>query len=72
MKKKVLEKLAILIAGAFTLVAALAWDKAIHAIFEAVFGVQTTIIAMVIYAIVVTIIAAFAIVWLKGVSEKVK
>ncbi len=42
------------------LVAALAWNGAIRAIFAKVFGDPDTILAMLIYAVVVTIIAIIA------------
>ena len=57
MKKDVLEKIAALLTIAFGLIAALAWNGAIQAIFKAVFGTADTIIGMLVYAVVVTIIA---------------
>jgi len=70
MKKDVIEKLAALITAAFGLVAALAWNGAIQAIFKQVFGDQSTIIAMICYAVVVTIIAVVATVWIGKLAEK--
>ena len=55
--KQVWEKIAALITAAFGLIATLAWNGAIRAIFAKVFGVPDTILAMLICAIVVTIIA---------------
>ena len=60
MKKDVIEKLAALITAAFGLVAALAWNGAIQAIFKQIFGTADNLIAMIIYAVVVTIIAVIA------------
>ncbi len=42
--------------GAMTVVAALAWNAAIQQIFTNIFGTQSSLLAMIGYAIVVTII----------------
>mgnify|MGYP001104135156 CR=1 FL=1 len=60
LKKQIREKMAALITVAFGLIAALAWNGAIRAIFAKVFGTPDTIVGMLIYAIVVTIIALIA------------
>lgn len=52
-----LDKIAALITAAFGLVAALAWNDAIKAIFKEIFGTTDVIGPMLIYAIVVTIAA---------------
>lgn len=70
MKKQVIEKLAALITAAFGLVAALAWNDTIKAIFNEVFGTAETIYAMLVYALVVTIIAVVVTVWIGKVSER--
>lgn len=70
MQKEVIEKLAALITAAFGLVAALAWNSAIQEIFRTYFGEQSGIWAMVTYAIVVTILAVFVIIWIARVSTK--
>jgi len=70
MKKEVLEKLNILLTSAFGLVAALAWNDAIKALFVAIFGQAGTIIAMFLYAIVVTIIVVWVTMRLSTFSEK--
>ena len=72
MKTEIMEKLAALITVAFGLVAALAWNGAIRAIFEEVFGATETIWAMLVYAIVVTIIAVFATIWIAKATKKAK
>ncbi len=72
MKSSVVEKLAMLITSAFGLVAALAWNSAIQAIFVQVFGASESVGAMVTYAIIVTIIAVVATVWIGKLSGKVK
>ena len=72
MKKEVIEKLAILITGAFGLVAALAWNNAIQKIFQEIFGEQSSVFAMLFYAVVVTVIAVVATIWIGRVSQEKK
>jgi ABC-type Mn2+/Zn2+ transport system permease subunit len=57
MQKEVVEKVAALVTAAFGLIAALAWNTAIQEIFRIIFGDQSGVLAMIFYAIVVTIIA---------------
>lgn len=57
LKVVVLDKIAALVTAAFGLVAALAWNEAIKAIFKEIFGEADSIGPMLIYAIVVTIAA---------------
>ena len=70
MRKDVIEKITLLVTTAFGLVAALAWNDAIKALFIAIFGTAGTIIAMFFYAIVVTIIAVWVTMRLSALSEK--
>jgi uncharacterized membrane protein len=72
MKKDIIEKLSTLIIAAFGLVAALAWNGAIQAIFKSVFGDASGIIAMITYAVVVTIIAVFVTIWIGKVEARTK
>jgi hypothetical protein len=72
MKSEVVEKIAALVTAAFGLVAALAWNGAIQAIFKKVFGTAEGIGAMLTYAIVVTIIAVLVTIWIGRVSERAK
>ncbi len=55
--KQVRERIAALLTAAFGLVAALTWNGAIRAIFTRIFGTAETVVGMLIYAVVVTIIA---------------
>ncbi len=57
LKQEVMDKIAALVTAAFGLVAALAWNDAIKAIFKQVFGTDSAVGPMLIYAIMVTIIA---------------
>ena len=72
MKSEVVEKIAALVTAAFGLVAALAWNGAIQAIFKKVFGTAEGIGSMLTYAIVVTIIAVLVTIWIGRVSERAK
>ena len=76
MRAEVMEKIADLMTAAFGLVAALAWNGAIQAIFAEVFGEASDLAAMVVYALVVTVIAVLATIWIgrtigKGKEEAV-
>jgi hypothetical protein len=70
MKNQVNEKLTALITAAFGLVAALAWNDTIKAIFIAVFGTSEGIAPMLVYAVVVTIIAVAVTIWIGRLAEK--
>ncbi len=70
MKKEVIEKLASLITAAFGLVAALAWNDAIQKIFKEIFGEASSIPAMLMYAIIITIVAVIATIWVGKAAEK--
>ncbi|MBT8243402.1 MAG: hypothetical protein HKP26_00445 [Nitrosopumilus sp.] len=56
----VVDKISALVTAAFGLVAALAWNDAIKAIFKEIFGTADAVIPMLIYAVVVTIAAVIA------------
>jgi len=62
LKTEILDKSSALITAAFGLVAALAWNDAIKAIFKEVFGDSSAVIPMLIYAISVTVIAVILII----------
>ena len=62
LKQEVMDKIAALVTAAFGLVAALAWNDAIKAIFKEVFGDSNAIGPMLIYASMVTIIAVIMII----------
>lgn len=77
MRKDVIEKLAALITAAFGLVAALAWNDAIKALFAGPCGAEGAgSLCMLssggpwVYAVLVTILAVFMTIWIGKVSEK--
>ena len=72
MKKDVIEKLAALITAAFGLVAALAWNDTIKAIFKQVFGTSEGVWPMLTYAIIVTLIAVLVTIQVGKAAGKAK
>ena len=65
-----------LITAAFGLVAALAWNEAIKTAIAEVLGNDGTLLAMLIYAVIVTVIAVIAIFFIsksvKKLTDKVE
>lgn len=70
--KRSLCKVSELVTAAFGLVAALAWNGAIQAIFAEVFGESSAIAPMLGYAVLVTIIAVLAAIWIGKAAERAK
>ncbi len=70
LKKEVLTKFTVLITSAFGLVAALAWNDTIKALFAKSFGQAQTFWAMSIYAATVTIIAVCVTYFLSKMSNR--
>ncbi|MEM7813497.1 MAG: DUF5654 family protein [Candidatus Aenigmatarchaeota archaeon] len=73
MKKAIIEKIAALITAAFGLVAALAWNEAIQGLFRQ--GGPLYFLAATgpwAYAVIVTIIAVVATIWIGRIAEKAK
>jgi len=69
-KAEYLKVVATLVTTAFALIAALAWQAAITAIFTEVLGTATSIPATLSYAIIVTIIAVLATVWIARAASR--
>ena len=72
MKGELIDKLAAMITAAFGLVAALAWNETIKAIFLNIFGTQETIWSWVVYAVIVTVIAIFVTLRIAKIAAKAK
>jgi uncharacterized protein DUF5654 len=70
MRQDVIKAFTGLITAAFGLVAALAWNSAIQEIFAFVFGEQSGVYALIIYAVIVTIIAVIATLAIGRVAAK--
>lgn len=69
-KSEIIEKIAALLTAAFGLVAALAWNSAIQAIFAKYYPAGTGITPTLIYAIVITIIAVLVAIWIGKLASK--
>ena len=79
MKSVVINKLAALVTAAFGLIAALAWNDAIKALFKGPCGSEGAgaLCALSsggpwVYAIIVTILAVIVTIWIAKVAEKAK
>jgi tetrahydromethanopterin S-methyltransferase subunit E len=79
MRIEVIEKLAALITAAFGLVAALAWNEAIKALFVGPCGAENAgaLCSLSaggpwVYAVIITIIAVFAAIWIGKVEDKAR
>ena len=72
-RKQVIEKVGTLIISAFGLVAALAWNTTIQAAVTKFLGTSGSQLAgLLVYALVVTIIAILATIYISKLSEKIK
>jgi cellobiose-specific phosphotransferase system component IIC len=72
LRTEVIEKMSALITAAFGLVAALAWNGAIQLAFTQIFGEQGELVALFVYAIVVTILAVIATILIGRAAAKAK
>jgi len=72
MKEQIIEKLSSLITAAFGFAAALAWNSAIQAILAEFFAQKEGVAYMLTYAVIVTVIAVIATIWIGKIAEKVK
>lgn len=68
-KKKYMEKTTALLTAAFGLVAALAWNDAIQALFKSIFGEASEIWAKFIYAVVITLVIVIIMIILEKHSK---
>ena len=72
LKKEFFERFATLITGAFTFVAALAWNEAIQSIIRRYISSGRGILSQLVYAILVTLIAILAIMQINSVNTKLE
>lgn len=61
---QVLDKLSSFVTAAFALVAALAWNAAIGGLINEYYASGSALVGLFVYAVVVTIIAVLAAVWI--------
>ena len=79
LKKEIIDKMAALITAAFGLIAALSWNDAIKSLFKGPCGTEGAgaLCSLSsggpwIYAILVTILAVIATIWISRMAEKVE
>ena len=73
LKVQFVDTFAKLITAAFAMVAALAWNSAIQALINRIIGPSADpFLGLFIYAIIVTIIAVLAVVWITRSSTKLQ
>lgn len=72
LRVEVLDKMSALITAAFGLVAALAWNEAIQAVFTAVFGAQSAIAPKLGYAVLVTVVAVILVIYIGRAAGRAK
>lgn len=72
MSSEVLDKILELMTAAFGLVAALAWNTAIQALFTRIFGDAGDLAAKFLYAVIVTAIVVLVTIRLGRLAERVK
>ena len=72
LKQEVMDKIAALVTASFGLVAALAWNDAIKAVFKEIFGKEDAVAPMLIYAITVTIIVVILTMIVARAAQKAK
>lgn len=69
---QVIEQVAALMTAAFAFIAALAWNQAISEMVNQVIGKGSGWIALMVYAVIVTIIAVLAAIYITRMAAKVK
>ncbi len=72
MKYEVIDKVSTFVTVAFGLIAALAWNQAILTIFNQLFGPAVGISALLFYAVIVTVVAVVAAIWLGRAAQRAK
>lgn len=72
LRLEVIEKISSLATASLGLVAALAWNEAIIEVFKKIFGEQGTLVAKLIYAVVVTILVVFITIKFGKVINRLK
>lgn len=71
-QRELVDKMSALATAAFGLVAALAWNSAIQKAFERYVPAGTGVWPLVSYAIVVTLVAVLAIMWIGRIAGRLK
>lgn len=69
-KREVIRTMVQLATTAFGVVAALAWNDAVIALFRELFGEQSTVLSRFLYAIIVTIAVVLVTHWLGRAAQR--
>lgn len=72
LKKEFMERFATLVTGAFTFVAALAWNEAVQNIIKEYIAPGKTILSQIIYAVIITMVAIIAIMQINSLTRKIE
>lgn len=72
LQKEFFERFAVLITGAFTFVAGLAWNDAIQNLISTYISPGKTVFSQLVYAVIITLIAIMAIMQINKVAKKLK
>lgn len=70
LKRELAERVSTLATAGFGLVAALAWNDAIQALFQRLFGSASGIVAKFLYAAVITVVVVFVTRHLARVADR--
>lgn len=71
MTKEFIQKFAALITGAFSLLAALAWNDTVKVFIQKYISPGSDMLSMFIYAVIVTVIAVFVAVYLNKLVDRI-
>ncbi len=73
-RRQIVDKIATLLTSAFGLVAALAWNDAVRALFDTYYprGEGAHLTAIFLYASVVTVVAVVVTLWIGRLAQKVE
>ncbi|MFA5413405.1 MAG: DUF5654 family protein [Patescibacteria group bacterium] len=72
LKLEVVEKISSLATASLGLIAALAWNEAILEVFKKIFGEQGTLVAKILYAVIVTVLVVCITIKFGQVVNKLK
>lgn len=72
LRKEFFERFAVLISGAFTFVAGLAWNSAIQGLIEKYISAGKSLLSQFVYAIIVTLIAILTIMQINNVAKNLE
>lgn len=72
LRKEFFERFAVLITGAFTFVAGLAWNEAIQSLIAKYISSGKTVLSQLVYAVIITIVAILVIIQINKIAKKLE